>query len=336
MSQITVGIGMSHTPRLIISPEHWHHFPSFAKSMGGFVDVDGRIISGQELIAKYEGEFSDQATLAAWQKCYQITQAALKRLKQTIHREKLDALIVIGDDQHELLNRTNYPSLLVFCGAEFKMADRYARSSKQGNSLPSEVVDQMATGFFMDKNHLYPNEAPLAKQIVKEMINTGMTPAIFDENSSDPAYGVGHAFGVVVKTLLQETGIPIVPIVVNNYFPPNQPTPQICWKLGEVINTAVQKHPKNLNIGVIASGGLSHFVVDEAWDHHVLTLMREGDSTSLQAISVEKLQSGNSEVLNWIATAAACQHLTVQWDQYAPVYSQSYREGVGLAFMEWS
>ena len=335
MSQIKVGVGMSHTPRLVVPPEQWHHFPSFAQSMGGFVDVDGTIISGETLIAKYEGMFADQATLPSWQRSYAIAQESLKTLNSTIQREALDALIVIGDDQHELLDRTNYPSVLIFCGEMFKMADRYARAAKQGQHL-SDVAKQMATGFFMDKNYLYPNEVSLAKQIVGAMLQVGMTPAIFDENSPDPVLGVGHAFGVIIKTLLQDIRLPLIPIVVNNYFPPNQPTPEICWRLGEVIHTAVQKHPGNLNIGVIASGGLSHFVVDEAWDQYILTLMRQGEPTTLQTIPTTKLQSGNSEVLNWITVAAACQHLTVQWQQYVPVYSQSYREGVGLAFMEWS
>lgn len=337
MAQIKLGIGMSHTPRLVVPPEDWHHFPSFAASMGGFVDVGGAIISGSELIKKYKGQFAEQTTLAVWQQCDAVTQASLKRLKTAVLREKIDAAIVIGDDQHELLTRSNYPSLLVFCGKQFKMADRYARAAKQGRSpLPAAVVDKMAVGFFMDQNHLYPSHAPLAKQLVAAMMNAGMTPAVADDNMADPAFGVGHAFGVIVKTLLEDLGLPLVPIVLNNYFPPNKPTPQLCWRLGEVIQTAVSALPDPLNVAVVASGGLSHFVVDEAWDQHILALMREGNSQKLQAIPAKQLRSGNSEVMNWIATAAASQHLKVQWDSYAPVYAQAHREGVGLAFMEWS
>lgn len=328
---------MSHTPRLVIPPEDWHHFPSFAASMGGFVDVDGEVISGSELIKKYAGQFVEQTKLPAWRAAYQVVEESLVRLKTAVIREKIDAMIVIGDDQHELLTRSNYPSLFVFCGDQFKMADRYARAAKQGgSSLPDAVVDKMATGFFMDKNHLYPSHAPLAKQLVTSLIAAGMTPAVADENMADPALGVGHAFGVIVRTLLEDSRLPLVPVVVNNYFPPNQPTPQLCWRIGEVVKTAVSALPDALNIAVVASGGLSHFVVDEAWDQHILTLMREGDPQKLQAIPPKYLRSGNSEVMNWIAIAAACQHLQPQWDAYAPVYAQDHREGVGLAFMEWA
>ncbi|MFT5196121.1 MAG: aromatic ring-opening dioxygenase catalytic subunit (LigB family) [Cellvibrionaceae bacterium] len=180
----------------------------------------------------------------------------------------------------------------------------------------------------------------LANEIVKQMLVGGMTPSIAAENPADPDYGFGHGFGIVIKQLLEaqkgrDRQIPLVPILLNTYFPPNQPTPAICWQVGQAIRRAVAELPDNLNVGVLASGGISHFVVNEEWDREMMDLMREGDEVKLMEIPIPMLQSGNSEILNWIALVSACQHLAAKWDVYTPIYSQGHREGVGFGFMEW-
>ena len=56
---------------------------------------------------------------------------------------------------------------------------------------------------------------------------------------------------------------------------------------------------------VVASGGLSHFVVDEELDQIVLGAMRANDGEALRRIDPRRLNSGTSEVRNWIAASAA-------------------------------
>ena len=342
MAQITLGIGMSHSPRLVSRPEDWIHFGSFARSMGGFLDIDGNYIPGNEVIAKYSGQYAEQATLAVWQAEYKKARAALAQLVDAVKFHRIDTLIVLGDDQHELLRLDNYPAILVHYGPEFKMVDSAAKAKRRGaGPLPDFLLDQIARGWHMDKDHLYPNRPDLAQNIIAELIADGMTPAVASENDPNPAFGMGHAIGIAISELLgytpgQPATVPIVPILLNTYFPPNQPTPEICWRIGQALKRAVGSLPDDSRVAVVASGGLSHFIVNEEWDQEMLALLRAGDPTKLQAIPMKMLQSGNSEMLNWIATASACGHLTVKWDSYAPIYSQSHREGVGLAFMEWS
>ena len=50
--------------------------------------------------------------------------------------------------------------------------------------------------------------------------------------------GDGHAFGFVHRRLMKQA-IPVVPIVLNTYYPPNQPSPRRCYRLGQAIREAI-------------------------------------------------------------------------------------------------
>jgi hypothetical protein len=78
--------------------------------------------------------------------------------------------------------------------------------------------------------------------------------------------------------------IPIVPVFLNTYYPPNQPSPQRCFALGAAIRELVQSFPQDLRVGVLASGGLSHFLVNEDLDHKVVEALRKKDYQALQAL----------------------------------------------------
>ena len=63
-----------------------------------------------------------------------------------------------------------------------------------------------------------------------------------------------------------QPAIPIVPVFINTYFAPNQPPPARCHALGQAIRTAIESFPGDARVGVVGSGGLSHFAVDEEFD----------------------------------------------------------------------
>src|SRR5439155_15997314 len=120
--------------------------------------------------------------------------------------------------------------------------------------------------------------------------------------------GEGHAIGFVHKRIMQDVAqpaVPIVPVCVNTYYPPNQPTPRRCYRLGQAIRAAVESYPKDIRVGIIGSGGLSHFVVDEALDRGFLDMLRKKDAAGLESLPRGKLNSGTSESRNWIAVAAS-------------------------------
>ncbi|MFK7804906.1 MAG: hypothetical protein AB8G95_24960, partial [Anaerolineae bacterium] len=236
MAKVTLGIGMSHTPRLVSEPEDWLHFDSFGDGMGGFLDVDGVWITGNELKAKYGNSYADQATMPIWKERYAMARKAIGRLAASVGEAKIDVMIVLGDDQNELLDKRNYPAVHVFTGDNFKMVDLKARATRRtSGAFPDEVRQRIAKGWFMDGPHTYPNHRPLANEIVKQMLALGITPSIAEEHQTDPTFGYGHGIGIVIQQLLEvqkgrDQQIPLIPILLNTYFPPNQPTPEICWQ----------------------------------------------------------------------------------------------------------
>ena len=93
--------------------------------------------------------------------------------------------------------------------------------------------------------------------------------------------------------------------------------------------------PGGLRVGVVASGGLSHFTVNEELDHAVMRALRERDAGALCALPVSMLTAGNSEIRNWICMAAATDHLTLQSMDYLPGYRTPAGTGTGLCFALW-
>ena len=75
---------------------------------------------------------------------------------------------------------------------------------------------------------------------------------------------------------------------------------------------------------------------DEILDRRVLQACRDGDAAALRGIEPQLLNGGSSEIRNWIATAAACKDLDVQWQEYIPVYRTDVGTGIGLAFSLWA
>ena len=148
-------------------------------------------------------------------------------------------------------------------------------------------------------------------------------------------HGEGHAFGFVHRRMMTDHVIPIVPVALNTYFPPNQPRPRRCYELGKAIRAAVRTAKGGARVGILASGGLSHFTVDEALDRGVLDACKRNDGEALCSIPAEKLNSGSSEIRNWITVAGAAAHLKTEWQEYIPCYRSAAGTGCGMGFAVW-
>ena len=88
-------------------------------------------------------------------------------------------------------------------------------------------------------------------------------------------------------------------------------------------------------MAVIASGGLSHFLCEEAFDRQVVAALQAHDSAMLQAIPQEALLSGSSEIRNWITVSGMVHGLRSDLTEYIPVHRTPAGTGIGLAFMSW-
>src|SRR5262249_7400404 len=65
-----------------------------------------------------------------------------------------------------------------------------------------------------------------------------------------------YAFYVPLHFTMPEPAVPIVPLHVNVYLPP-QPTPRRCHDWGRALGEILRARPER--IALMASGGMSHF-----------------------------------------------------------------------------
>jgi 3-O-methylgallate 3,4-dioxygenase len=249
----------------------------------------------------------------------------LDRLAQSIAAARLDALIVVGDDQHEQYFEDNMPAFLVYCGASIVNSTL---------DLPAEAPAYWKRARSVYHEPSAAREYPVARELALHLVESLLAAEFdvsFGKTLAKPR-GEGHAFGFVHRRLMGERIVPIVPLVVNTYYPPNQPRPRRCFRLGSALAAAVEKFPADQRVGIIASGGLSHFTIDEALDNTVLQACAQGDEAALAAIPPAKLNSGNSEIRNWIVMAGAATALRCAWREYVPLYRTPAGTGCGMAF----
>jgi len=106
--------------------------------------------------------------------------------------------------------------------------------------------------------------------------------------------------------------------------------------LGRAIGELVAALPGEQRIGIMASGGMSHFRVEEDLDRAVLDAIKRKDLDFLGGLKPYRLLAGSSEIRNWIVAAAAAPHLEVTWTAYIPGYRTLALSGTGLGFVRWS
>ncbi len=129
--------------------------------------------------------------------------------------------------------------------------------------------------------------------------------------------------------------LPMVPVLVNSYYPPNQPTPGRCYNFGRALRRAIESWDEDLAVAIVASGGLSHFVVDEEFDRRVIDGLRRKDLAALSAIPRRYFRSGTSESLNWITAGGALEALDMKLVDYVPGYRTPAGTGCGMTFARW-
>ena len=328
MARIVLGIGTSHSPMLNATVEEWSRFEAREPTMK-LLGRDGEKTTYEALVRDAAGRFDPECTFERFAVRHRAAQNALDRLAKEIEDARLDALIVVGDDQKELYAEDNLPALLVYTGETIEHA---ARAPKP------EWVDWFAAiqrRYYVEQGTIhYPTERGLARHLIAHL-----TENEFDVSYADRlprGEGEGHAFAFVHQRLMR-TGhiVPVVPVMLNTYYPPNQPTPARCYRIGQAIRAAVENYPQTLRVGVLGSGGLTHFAIDEAFDREIVAALKNKNGETLRNLPVKKLNSGNSEIRNWIALAGAVEHLPMRWEEYVPAYRSPAGTGTGLCFAVW-
>ena len=329
MAKLVLGIGTSHTPMLTLESHDWEHRAAADYQNPTLNLSDGRWVNYEQLLAEVGPRYEAVANVQELTRQAQICEHALDRLSAALLAVNPDLAIIIGDDQEELFTPGNNPALAIFYGAEIKTSDKYGRPG-----LPA-WMRTVSLGYSMDRMHIFPGAPDFASELIVGLADRHVDVAACARVEHSPQSGFGHAFGFVIQRLFDGRAIPVVPILLNTYFPPNVPTAARCHDIGKALREIIETNRSDARVAIIASGGLSHFVVDEELDRRVLEGLKPGNQELLRSIPRRELNSGSSEILNWVLMAGALGGLRQQWLEYQPIYRTPAGTGVGVAFGSW-
>ena len=326
MASIVLGLGSSHTPMLNVKREEWPRFGESDPTIAQLRDRAGGLRTYDELVTIAEPAVRDWLSEPSFHSRYDRAQAGIAALRQILARVSPDVIVIVGDDQQEILHEDNMPAFLVYWGKEIV-------SRQIAPRLPWDWYNLANTQYFDTEPHRYPVAQDLALTIIDRMIASS-----FDIGASaclGQDLGENHAIGFIRQRLMPDKEVPIVPILINTFFPPNQPLPQRCYEFGRVLRKAIEGWDQAKRVAIVASGGLSHFTVDEELDRDFLEMLRRKDTAALTGLPLAKLNSGSSEMRNWIAVAGAVEGLNLHWSDYIPGYRTAAGTGTGIAFAAW-
>jgi 2,3-dihydroxyphenylpropionate 1,2-dioxygenase len=230
--------------------------------------------------------------------------AAFARVRARLAALRPDVIAMVAGDHVEAFFLNAVPALAVYVGAE-------------------------CSGTFGPYRYRFPVHESLARAILEGGIERGFDLLYTQDAPLD------YAFYVPLHFTMPDPAVPIVPLYVNAYLPP-QPTPRRCFEWGRALGAILRDRPER--VALMCSGGMSHFPgtpryssPDFEFDRHVLALLREGKGRELEAISgVELDRTGNVELRTWITVLAAVGDVAAEIYCYEPSWHH------GNAVVEWA
>lgn len=327
MARIVLGAATSHSPMLTLDGDDWHNRAAADVRNPRLSLADGQLVDYDTLVALRGAPYGEAATPETFCAIAARCQAHLDRLAAEIAEADPDVIIVIGDDQEELYAPGNMPAVAIYWGAEIIT-----------HSFDDELapwLQKVAEGYGMDETHVFPGHPGLALDIIGGLMDREVDLAIAEQVTDPATSGFGHAFGFPAERLFGGRLIPMVPVLLNTYYPPNVPRPGRCFDIGRKLREAIEASPLDLRVAILASGGLSHFVVEEALDRRVIEGLSDPEGAILRSLPFEALKEGSSEILNWVMTAGAVNHLPLSWVEYEPIRRTAAGTGIGCGFAVW-
>jgi OH-DDVA oxygenase/3-O-methylgallate 3,4-dioxygenase len=336
MAEIVLGMWTSHGPTLSTSPESWTvRVSADQKNRHPF---RGGVYGFEELLAMRADEQLDvKSSLGERQKRHAGCQAAIEKMADRFAQVKPDIAIIMGNDQRELFLEDVTPAITIYTGDT--IWDQPA-TPEQAARMPPGIHDA-EWGHSPPERREYPAFAALASHICKSIVPQGFDVAVskkLPEPAGHWSSGAPHSMGFIYRQIMRDRVIPHVPVIINTFFPPNQPTAYRCFELGQAVRQALDTWPGNERVAIFGSGGMSHFTIDEAFDQMFLKALADRDAETLCAIEEKHLQAGTSELKTWIAAAGALFETDLRGDVvgYEPCYRSGAGTGTANGFVAWS
>ncbi len=329
MARIVLGMGTSHGPMLSTPPEEWGQRAIFDRQTTHH--YKGRTWSFEELVeARKDRHFEREITLELWRNRHAACRRALTTLAEVFDEVRPDIAVIVGNDHMEMFDPSAVPAFSVFWGDE--IVNNPYSDEHMARLLPGQAI--ALPGHIPPGGASYPCVPALGRHLIETVTAEGFDVAAMKKLPRDET---PHAYGFVYRQIMNDRAVPCVPVALNTYYPPNQPTVRRCYEFGKALARAIENWDSDLKVALIASGGLSHFVIDEDVDAAFIDSLRTRDIGKLAAFDEAIFQSGTSEVKNWIPVAGAMAALRFKVNivDYVPCYRSPAGTGNAMGFVYW-
>ena len=329
MADIVLGIGSSHGPLLSTPPEQWD-LRAAADRANTNLAFRGRTYDFDSLLQARAPGFAHEIGVEKRRARFMQCRSALETLGRTFNEVAPEAVVILGNDQREFFNAGLTPAITVYRGQTISNV-QHLNEDQPGLNI-AEPANSPAEGA------LYPGATDLADHILRSLGDENFDLAQSDQTPSGaPRGGIPHAYGFFYHTILQDQTPPSVPIILNVHFPHNTPKLRRCLDLGHGLYRAIKSYTGFTRVALMASGGLTHFVIDEEFDRQVIAAMQTGDEDALAALPESHFKVGTAEIKNWYPVIAAMNAAGLTYHQvdYVPCYRSEAGTGNAMCFAYW-
>ncbi len=336
MAEIVFALGASHGPLLSTPPEEWDGRAEVDRNNRELAFRDGTFTFEELLRVRDVQGFREQNSIKVRRDRYDDCRRHLDELAVRAEVQSPDIVVVIGDDQGEWFRSDIQPAFAIFHGTEVNnrklTAEELDVRNRNGTAWAARV-------YHPPEDEHYPCSRELAEVMVQDAVADGFDVTTCAEQPRDgnQLRRLGHAYGFIYRRILQSRPVPMVPVMINTYFPPNQPTVSRCLEFGRSLGRAIRNWKNDAKVGIAASGGVSHFVVDEDFDQRMLRALQDRDYETMCREPESHFRSGTSETKNWIVVAGMLAGSGLEMDLigYVPCYRTEAGTGSGMAFASW-
>lgn len=216
--------------------------------------------------------------------------AGFEPVKRWLSERKPDVLFMIYNDHVTSFFFDHYSAFALGIG------DRYEIADEGGGARDLPTV---------------PAHAALAQHIGASLMADEFDMSFFQKKALD--HGVTSPLSVLCPHD-QNWPIPIVPLAVGVLqFP--IPSALRCYKLGKALRTAIESYPEDLEVVIVATGGLSHQVHgaragfnNTEWDHQFLEFFENDPETLTRLTIADYAELGGfegAEIIMWLIMRGA-------------------------------
>lgn len=333
MAKIVLAMATTHGPQLHTTVEQWQLRVKADKARK-HPFRDG-VYGFDELVSMRSAEGLDgKSSMDAQHGYHARCDAAMEQLADKWEEVKPDVAVILGNDQDEVFktNELN-PAFMVFYG---DVIPNYPQSEEQRASLPPGIAEA-EHGHATDVYTEYRGLPDLGQHIIAKLVENEFDVAASKIWPKEARNGASHAFGHIYRQVMRDKVVPNVPIYQNTFFPPNQPTAKRSYRFGQIVRQAIDSWQSDKTVALFASGGMSHFVIDEEFDRRFVDAMKKRDKAYLTSIPLKDLQAGTSELKSWISLAGALETETAPMHEidYVPCYRSQAGTGTANGFYWW-